>query len=192
MTRFFKHAGPWVIPVICLAKTSPADPIPLSVKGIAALSDGTSKVNLSPHIREKPRKMIFSGFTTFSTIEVKHRGTPVDFVTCTARYDTWTERFSFARVPHKQSQGEGSFEVYADSCLSATLPSNHSPPFQLFLTLDQVSPEHSEKIRRWLITQQSGFMQDVFAHITSDINPIGRTKLEFVLDRAPTERSPIP
>lgn len=156
-------------------------------------------VNVEPFLSSKQRGFVNSGFTTFSLLEL--RTAPADpkndteaflKLGCTVRFDTWNERYDVAHLSDKpRNRLVKSFDRYSQLCLNAQITDNRlleqwrRDGARLYATLlvDQISISKAEEIKEWLIRQQSGVLQGLFAHM------LGELKLTERLD-APVQVPP--
>ena len=157
---------------------------PPNIKILANWKNKGKKVVLAisvvEQISEKQKKLISSGFSTYSLLNIVRPKTPLTeekvlFKSqCTVKFDTWEEHYDLARLNEnfKTMQIED-FGTYTKLCLTAVIDdSDIYGPFyknggtvEAELQLNQISQNKSEKIREWLINQQSGVMQGLFSHM---------------------------
>ncbi len=191
--------GVWLFAVFALSMQAPASASPLSWhedKGQWSL-----ELNLSDTLTAQQKKLLFSGFSTFSHLEVRMpeaSGMRLLFVSeCSIQYDLWEEKFDllyFLEAQHPEKLR--SFKDYSDLCLAAalrnadTLRALQSPGQHLEVHLDiaQVSSEFAKNVREWLIQQQSGMMRGLFAHMLGELKMKESLTLDLSLPALPAQR----
>jgi hypothetical protein len=140
----------------------------------------TLHISFSDLIGAKRKNLIQSGFSTYThlviTFGVSSQSSALQ-VDCSVKYDTWNERYHVVRMGNSSEQSSvNNFETYSDTCLSIDI-ANPEVINQLVsserivgeLSMRQLSAQQAEKIRNWLVTQQSGFMQNLFSHMLGDV-----------------------
>jgi hypothetical protein len=141
-------------------------------------------IDVSTFVSKRQRELFESGLTTFSRLEVRKlnangslEGEPLVKMNCTARYDLWRESFEVIQMLEQpKPSASKDFAEFSKHCLQvkleeAVVQKDGGVPHGLVASLfvDQVSVERAEKIREWLIKQQSGVMQSVFSHMLGDL-----------------------
>ncbi len=140
-------------------------------------------INVMEALSPQQRKLLYSGFSTFSHLEIRvHREgseRSIVFVSeCTIKYDLWEEKFDLLHfLEFKKEQNLQSFRQYAQLCLNAEIksPSNinkltqEQAKIEVRLEIAQVSNEFAKDVRTWLIQQQSGMMRGLFSHMLGDL-----------------------
>jgi hypothetical protein len=153
-------------------------------------------VDIIPHITQRQRDLIESGFSTFSQLEIRVLGSDgtlseqrVAKINCTAKFDLWQEIFEIVRIDENpKAITAKSYQDYARECFqpnfvdSAMLKELAQNGGRLVASLfvDQISADKDEKIREWLIRQQSGVMQGLFSHMLGDLKLSQR--IDVVID----------
>jgi hypothetical protein len=140
-------------------------------------------IDLESALTAQQKKLIFSGFSTFSHLEVHllqkgERDLLVFLSECTIKFDLWEEKFDLLYfLERKRSPTLKSFDEYAKTCLRAQITSQanlrrlQSEGSRLRIRLDiaQVSNQFAQDVRTWLIQQQSGVMRGLFSHMLGDL-----------------------
>jgi hypothetical protein len=141
------------------------------------------RINLAESLTEQQKKLLYSGFSTFSHLEVRWidndvRRTLVFISECTIKFDLWEEKFALLHFLELRKENSlKSFQQYTDLCLQADI-SNQSNIAQIAsrgarldvrLDISQVSNEFAQDVRSWLIQQQSGVMRGLFSHMLGDL-----------------------
>jgi hypothetical protein len=142
-------------------------------------------VSVIPHVSQRQRDLVESGFSTFSQFELRildDRGklsdTVITRINCTAKFDLWQEAFEIVRLDENpKAITARSYEEYAAECFRVALwdaallgaLAERGGRLVASLFVDQISADKDAKIREWLIRQQSGVMQGLFAHMLGDL-----------------------
>jgi len=141
------------------------------------------RINLVDSLTEQQKKLLYSGFSTFSHLEVRWldngiRRSLVFISECTIKFDLWEEKFELLHFlePRKENSLK-SFQQYTDLCLQADISSqsnvariaSQGARLELRLDISQVSNEFAQDVRSWLIQQQSGMMRGLFSHMLGDL-----------------------
>lgn len=142
------------------------------------------KIHLEDQLSKKQVKLINSGFSTYSHLEIilpegkfsKER--TLFSVECTVKYDTWEEYYDIIKINKKVGLEKAkSFKTFADSCLTAYLSEQTDLDYfiknggllKASLKLDQIGADRADNIREWLIKQQSGVVKGLFSHMLGDL-----------------------
>lgn len=157
-------------------------------------------IDLADILSPQQKKLLFSGFNTFSHLEVRLRdpGTSSRSLLfigeCTIQYDLWEEKFHLLHFLERDRPDRLlSFDAYTDLCLSATirraqnLELMQKPGAHLEITLDlaQVSNEFAKEVRSWLIQQQAGVMRGLFGHMLGDLKIYESVQLDLPVPPSP-------
>lgn len=137
-------------------------------------------------LTDKQRRLIDSGFSTFSQITLTTRGSDTKVtergaiarVACTVKRDTWEEVYDISRLePDPSGHTVKRFQEYADLCLRTTI--KDPAQVSLFRTtgtmleaqvqIEQISPQQATQLRDWLVKQQAGVMHGLFGHMLGDL-----------------------
>lgn len=143
------------------------------------------RIYLEKHLSKKQIKLIKSGFSTYTSLEIfLPRGQFTERKSlyrseCTVKYDTWEEYYDISIQGYtKGIEKAKSFEKFSEFCLVAHLEKDSSLNYfyrnggvlYATLKLDQISKDRATNIRKWLIKQQSGVIKGLFAHMLGDLN----------------------
>ena len=147
------------------------------------------EVRLNDILSPKQVKLIHSGFETLSELTLYREGRrdePLTHVRCHVVFDTWEELYKvtiLAEGGQSEQKTVKTFERYAEICLSARVPvvSPQVGSIQANLQVNQLSGEQKEHLREWLVKQQSGMMQGLFAHMLGDISIVEEVDVTVVL-----------
>ncbi len=141
------------------------------------------RINLTESLTEQQKKLLYSGFSTFSHLEVRWldndiRRTLVFISECTIKFDLWEEKFELLHFLEARKENSlKSFQQYTDLCLQADISSQSNiaqiarlgARLEVRLDISQVSNEFAQDVRSWLIQQQSGVMRGLFSHMLGDL-----------------------
>lgn len=141
------------------------------------------RINLAESLTEQQKKLLYSGFSTFSHLEVRWidndvRRTLVFISECTIKFDLWEEKFALLHFLELRKENSlKSFQQYTDLCLQADISNqsniaqiaNRGARLDVRLDISQVSNEFAQDVRSWLIQQQSGVMRGLFSHMLGDL-----------------------
>ncbi len=148
-------------------------------------------IRLQQHLTERQRKLIDSGFTTYSELEVRsielaNKSTlkiPEFKLRCTVKFDAWEEHYDVARIEKNvDTTLVKSFSDYSERCLTLSVKATsldktikQGATIIISMQVNQMSPEKSQAIKGWLVRQQTGVMQGLFSHMLGDLNLSERT-----------------
>ncbi len=141
------------------------------------------RINLTESLTEQQKKLLYSGFSTFSHLEVRWldndiRRSLVFISECTIKFDLWEEKFELLHFLEARKENSlKSFQQYTDLCLQADISSQSNiaqiarlgARLEVRLDISQVSNEFAQDVRSWLIQQQSGVMRGLFSHMLGDL-----------------------
>jgi hypothetical protein len=141
------------------------------------------RINLAESLTEQQKKLLYSGFSTFSHLEVRWidndvRRTLVFISECTVKFDLWEEKFALLHFLELRKENSlKSFQQYTDLCLQADISSqsniaqiaSRGARLEVRLDISQVSNEFAQDVRSWLIQQQSGVMRGLFSHMLGNL-----------------------
>lgn len=155
--------------------------------------DSSISIDVSDLLTIAQREIINSGFSTFTMLALSPspirtgEDLPDMRLICSVKYDTWEERYQIIRVDPAPVETRliKEYKEWASQCLHFKI-TDHQMLKNLknggrlygILQIRQSSPEESAKIKNWLIRQQSGFMQGLYAHMLGDFQFKGSVKLD--------------
>jgi hypothetical protein len=153
------------------------------------------RINLAESLTERQKKLLYSGFSTFSHLEVRWidndvRRTLVFISECTIKFDLWEEKFALLHFLELRKENSlKSFQQYTDLCLQADISSqsniaqiaSRGARLEVRLDISQVSNEFAQDVRSWLIQQQSGAMRGLFSHMLGDLKLSESTQTVLVV-----------
>lgn len=159
---------------------------------------GTSSltIDVTDIITPAQKEIVNSGFSTFTLLAISDQSIqprdalPDQRVVCSVKYDTWEERYQAVRVEPLpiESSSIKDYVEWSKKCLqiridSPTIVRKVASGGQLsgLLQIRQSSPDESAKIKKWLVQQQSGFMQGLYAHMLGDFQFQGIVKLDIIV-----------
>lgn len=157
-------------------------------------------ISLMDLIGNKRKNLIQSGFTTFTHLIISfgagERKSRIQ-IECSVKYDTWNERYHLLRVGSTNEQKVvNTLEAYGRECLSFDIVDAeiinllvNSESVIAELAMQQLSLQQAEKIRNWLVTQQSGIMQNLFSHMLGDMTLTDNLVAKIKLPRAQTGKN---
>ncbi len=149
-------------------------------------------VPLTGLLTSKQRSMIQGGFTTISEFAIidknKEQDTAIETIlwtlSCTVKFDAWDDTYEVIKLPideepqHESSVVSKNFDDYGALCLTARMPitprllmiSQGGEPLIGRLSVHQTSVEEGQRIKDWLVKQQSGVMQSLFKHMLGELS----------------------
>jgi hypothetical protein len=141
------------------------------------------RISVVDSLTEQQKKLIYSGFSTFSHLEVRRldgdAGRSLVYISeCTIKFDMWEDKFELLHFLQKRKENSlQSFQQYTDLCLKAdisnqanlALLASQGARLEVRLDISQVSNEFAQDVRSWLIQQQSGVMRGLFSHMLGDL-----------------------
>lgn len=127
-------------------------------------------------------------------------------IRCSVKFDAWDETYDVARLNDTpQTTLVKEFASYARDCLTVSLKvddikdqtarqrlSRSGGTLLAYLSIKQTSPEEASRIKDWLIQQQSGVMQGLFAHMLGELTFIQTVKVRISIPPIPDGHSKIP
>jgi hypothetical protein len=149
-------------------------------------------INIGDLLTPAQRDIINSGFSTFTLLAISDKKLedsdqlPESKLACSVKYDTWEERYQMIRVdpPPVQTMTAKDYKTWATECLrhkltTSPMLSRLTNGGSLFATLQvrQSSADEGAKIKNWLVQQQSGFMQGLYAHMLGDFQFKGTIRI---------------
>lgn len=155
-------------------------------------------INVADILTPSQREIINSGFTTFSVFSVDDPadtdGKPASLIrlSCTVKYDTWEDRYDVAKIdpPPVASETLKDYKSWSSMCLEIVI---EDPKLiaQLqrigeiggTLNIRQSTPEEGAKIKNWLVKQQSGFMQGLYAHMLGNFQYQHRLPIRIAIPK---------
>ncbi|WP_141735599.1 hypothetical protein [Oligoflexus tunisiensis] len=153
------------------------------------------RINLAGSLTNQQKKLLYSGFSTFSHLEVRWlnngaRRSLVFISECTIKFDLWEEKFELLHFLERRKENSlQSFQQYTDLCLHADISSqsniaqiaSQGARLEVRLDISQVSNEFAQDVRSWLIQQQSGVMRGLFSHMLGDLKLSESTQTILVI-----------
>lgn len=151
-------------------------------------------IDVSNALTSSQQDIVNSGFSTFTLLAIRDDkfqsvdSTPEIRVVCSVKYDTWEERYQAVRVEPApiESFVIKDYRDWAKQCLQIKVRSpelvnklKSGGHLSGILQIRQSSPDESAKIKSWLVRQQSGFMQGLYAHMLGDLQFQGAVKLDI-------------
>lgn len=144
-------------------------------------------ISLASALSPKQQSILSGGFTTVSQLSLmqvapgREETPPKPFYSlrCTVKFDAWEETYDVARLDDPPVTSlEKEFKGYSNLCLSAELSDPQlvaqfaASGGQIYaeLVVKQTSQEEAERIKEWLIQQQSGLMQGLFSHMLGELS----------------------
>jgi hypothetical protein len=164
-------------------------------------------INIGDLLTPGQRDIINSGFSTFTLLAISEEKLedsgpiPDSKLTCSVKYDTWEERYQMIRVdpPPVRTLTAKDYKTWAEECLlhkitSTPMLSRLTNGGTLYATLQvrQSSPDEGAKIKNWLVQQQSGFMQGLYAHMLGDFQFKGTIRINIQVPAISSARGEIP
>lgn len=169
------------------------------------------RIFLATLLTGQQKDLVNSGFSTFSQIAIfpdvpeaslKFRRKdaavlrPLWQLSCSVKYDTWEERYEVVRLEKEvMPEQVKEFDIYAQRCLSLTAEEGEplrelarvGGRLRAVLVVDQIAADQSAQIKDWLVKQQSGMIQGLFAHMLGDMKL--SEKGEFFINIPPAGRN---
>ena len=162
------------------------------------------EINFADLLTPSQKEIIHSGFSTFTLLAIseskfKDNDTPPQIrLACKVKYDTWEERYQMSRIepaPVVELLTKN-YKTWAKECLQYTLVNNgildkfaKGGTLYAVLQIRQSSPDEGAKIKNWLVRQQSGFMQGLYAHMLGDFQFSGMTKITIKVPAYPVDET---
>jgi hypothetical protein len=172
----------------------------------------TLDINVSDLLTPSQRDIVNSGFSTFTLFTVSENPTSAvaaqsdtakeghqDFrLTCSVKFDTWEERYQIIRIDPAPVLNLVAldYKTWAGECLRIKISNqetleklSNGGTLSAVLQIRQSSPDEGVKIKNWLVRQQSGFMQGLYAHMLGDFQFRGLVNISVqVAPRRPLSR----
>jgi hypothetical protein len=168
----------------------------------------TLNINVSDLLTPAQRDIVNSGFSTFTLFAITTKKlneqdpVPSTRVICSVKYDTWEERYQLIKVEPgpPQTSIATDYKAWADQCLSYSIHNDvlieslgktgsQGHTLTGILQIRQSSHEEAAKIKTWLVRQQSGFMQGLYAHMLGDFQFRGTVRITITIPPKPTAPS---
>lgn len=138
------------------------------------------QISLVKSLSKKQSKTLDSGFSTFSRLVVfnKKNNTTVGSVSCSVKYDLWDERYNIVLLGRKpESMTVNTFNEYSAKCLRFVLQDEaliekykkEGATLNVMFQIEQISSQQANKVKEWLVKQQSGLIAGLFAHMLGDM-----------------------
>ena len=172
------------------------------------------QVPLAEALTSKQKDMIGGGFTTVSVLTLKllpetfdpkrddEDDLPLFYgVRCSVKFDAWEDTYDVARLDDRPKAALlKTFGAYGEMCLTAELDREgeldrlrvKGGTLIARLVVKQTSPEEADRIKEWLIQQQSGVMQSLFSHMLGELtlNQTLTVKISVPPEPEALEKSP--
>jgi hypothetical protein len=160
-------------------------------------------VNVSDLLSPAQREIVNSGFSTFTLFAISTNkltdqdALPEMRVVCSVKYDTWEEKYQLIKIDPGPTQTSiaSDYKSWADECLTYRIKSDtlleslaQGGTLNAILQIRQSSPDEASKIKKWLVRQQSGFMQGLYAHMLGDFQFRGTVKINITVPRSPAQK----
>jgi hypothetical protein len=157
-------------------------------------------VNVSDLLTPAQRDIVNSGFSTFTLLAISAKkindqeALPDMRVVCSVKYDTWEEKYQLIKMDPGPTQTSVAtdYRSWADECLSYSIKTDtlienlsHGATLHGILQVRQSSPDEASKIKNWLVRQQSGFMQGLYAHMLGDFQFRGTVRITITIPPKP-------
>jgi len=204
MRRLFQLVG---CPLLLTAQVSLGDE-PKQASAVAAWSlekgHRSLEINFADLLTPSQKEIIHSGFSTFTLLAISEskfneKDTPPQVrLACKVKYDTWEERYQMSRIEPAPVMEllTKNYQTWAKECLRYTLVNNgildkftKGGTLYAVLQIRQSSPDEGAKIKNWLVRQQSGFMQGLYAHMLGDFQFSGMTKITIQVPAHPADET---
>lgn len=159
-------------------------------------------INVSDVLTPAQREIINSGFTTFSVFSLDENNDTagISFITyrrsCTVKYDTWEDRYEVNKIDPAPFQNATvkDYKSWSQLCLEIVID---DPKLLNFLEQDgeiiaslnvrQSTAEEGAKIKSWLVKQQSGFMQGLYAHMLGNFQYQHKSVVRIGIPKRPRQ-----
>lgn len=151
---------------------------------IATNTKNPQRVELKFHdiFSKKQLETLNSGFTTYSQItlfknkgDAKSQKNPIMSSVCTIKYDLWEENYSLTQFANEPNVFlVNSIDHFINKCftfdldLATGLLTTQKEIFAL-LQIEQISQSQAEKVKEWLVKQQSKMIQGLFSHMLGNL-----------------------
>jgi hypothetical protein len=157
-------------------------------------------INVSDLISPAQREIVHSGFSTFTLFAVSpQKITDSDALPelrniCSVKYNTWEEQYQLIKIEPAPSTSTVAkeYKTWSESCLSYTISTpdiirqlTSGGTMYAILQVRQSSPDEALKIKNWLVKQQSGFMQGLYAHMLGDFQFRGTVSITINVPALP-------
>ncbi|NRA45539.1 MAG: hypothetical protein HRU09_11345 [Oligoflexales bacterium] len=136
-------------------------------------------------LNKKQNTTLKSGFSTFSQLsiyksfeEVSEEGESIAETSCTVKYDMWEEHYEVTLLADTpKTMLAKNLDNYLSHCLSVELYSGEfmnkfnkkGGTLVATLQVEQISSTQAQKVKAWLINQQSSVMRGLFSHMLGDM-----------------------
>ncbi len=144
------------------------------------------EITAKDQLSTKQRNIIGGGFTTLSQMNIKiltehtdlEDTLPIMTVSCSVKYDAWEEYYDVATISETpQTALLKNFEEYAEQCLKVVISdavilkqlAPQGGTLVADLIVKQTSVTEAAQIKQQLIQNQSGIMQQLFAHMLGEL-----------------------
>lgn len=160
-------------------------------------------VSAGRELVENQKKLIFSGFPAYSLLDISYLADNKEYIvetrSCSARYDLWEEKIHILSIDGKEQQPaiQASFDDYVSTCLKIDIAARRlkdqrgslEEEWLARLSLTQLSGDSSQKIRDWLVKQQSGIIKGLFSHMLGDLTLSETSTFHFTIQNKRDEKN---
>ncbi|MFK7827643.1 MAG: hypothetical protein AB8G05_26090 [Oligoflexales bacterium] len=153
-------------------------------------------------LNNKQTTTLDSGFSTFSQLRIfnSHVVLSPDAqslaqTACTVKYDMWEEHYEVTLLtePPKAMIAK-TLDTYLTHCLSAKINSDelvdelrkNGGTLLATLQVEQISSTQAQKVKAWLINQQSSVMRGLFSHMLGEMTLTQTSKISLQVPPPPT------
>lgn len=159
---------------------------------------------VAQHLSKRQKTLINSGFSTYSALVVRAITADAPELLrheCTVKFDTWEERYDLVLLSDSpESKRVKEFHEYADKCLTVVLSqrdklaerTRQGGTLAVTLNLEQISGEQAAKAKQWLVRQQTGVMQGLFAHMIGELTLTEALSFRVQFPPRPTQATATP
>lgn len=150
-------------------------------------------INLRSILNKKQKKIITSGFSTYSHVRFIISGNETlnqqTEIACTIKYDTWEEQYQLIKIAADSKVTlSASLDDFNKTCLSFNIVNpeliaqflSGKVEISASLSIEQISSSQAKQIKSWLIQQQSDVMQGLFSHMLGDLTLSNNTKIKIL------------
>lgn len=201
---FYIFLSLWLWPQSIIAQTLREFDANGSIKWIydPTRSEKELEIDFSAILNKQQLKTINSGFSTYSLVNLNYvyrkNEQPIDLVTrsCTVRLDTWEEIYDIAKLDAPSAlKNSKDLGTYYNLCLKIKIIdqkfleifTRNGGKLSATLQIEQISASQSGKIKEWLINQQSGVIQGLFAHMLGKLTKKDVLKLQIKIPAFPEQ-----
>ena len=163
----------------------------------------TLAINVADLLTSAQREIVNSGFSTFTAFAFGDdsyggtRMTSVPDVICSVKYDPWEDRYDIIRLSPVPILNETikEYKIWTNLCLEIVIKDpiviaqlEKEGVGTAILRVRQSTPDEGNRIKNWLLKQQSGFMQGLYAHMLGDFELRQRMKVKVTIPARPKDK----